>query len=564
MTAEKAGDGREILAFIRGLKDAGLKDVARSLLPVAVLAIVSAVLMVLVPYLFSRLIDDLADGWTGNAAWIVAGYALLLGGGLVIRHMVEYLGYMCAERMACAISIAFFDRLMRKTATFFVDNNIVAIRQAQARGAMAMNVIVQLGLGVILTGMVQFLATLVTLGTAVTSAIAAIVAAYGVVFVGVTYLAAARTRRYLDAAIDADQQVAQVFGNVIGAVEAVRQVGGTTWARHHHETQMRGLLACWAVYCRRRIAYASVYGGALVVQIGITFALLLPAWRAGQLTIGDVVLFNTLLLQLNQPFEAAGHAIDDVIRSMARLRPLLRMWQAPEMPMRSGAPPVVISDGMITFDRVGYVHADGRGAPKITATARRGHITWIVGETGAGKTTLMRLLTKALDPGTGRVLIDGTDLTDIDPDAWYAVVGIVPQEPVLIADSVAMNVTFGRIRNEARLNAALAAAQLQERVHAMPAGVETVVGERGFRLSGGERQRIVIARALYDDPAILLLDEAGSALDPATEAGILDGIRQLTDRVTVVAVTHRLGVIQPGDAVITLPDGVSSVAPGPA
>jgi ABC-type multidrug transport system fused ATPase/permease subunit len=122
-----------------------------------------------------------------------------------------------------------------------------------------------------------------------------------------------------------------------------------------------------------------------------------------------------------------------------------------------------------------------------------------------------------------------------------------------------MNVTFGRPRDEGRLNAALAAARMLERVQAMPAGLETVVGERGFRLSGGERQRIAIARALYGDPAVLLLDEAGSALDPATEENILDGIRQIVDRVTVIAVTHRPGVIRPGDTVITLASGGSPV-----
>ncbi|MEN3165739.1 ATP-binding cassette domain-containing protein [Tistrella mobilis] len=225
----------------------------------------------------------------------------------------------------------------------------------------------------------------------------------GSALIGITWLATSRTRGHLDAAIDADQQVAQVFGNVIGAVEAVRQVGGTAWTRDHHQRQMYGLLDRWAAYCRRRIAYAAIYGVALALLIAITFALLLPAWRAGQLTIGEVVLYNTLLLQLNQPLEAAGHVIDDVVRSLTRLRPLLRMWQAPEMPIRLHAQPLVIRDGAVTFDHLGYVHADGRGLSGLRATARRGHVTWIMGETGAGKTTFMRLLTRALEPGTGRI-----------------------------------------------------------------------------------------------------------------------------------------------------------------
>ncbi|MAM74268.1 MAG: hypothetical protein CMO29_10735 [Tistrella sp.] len=126
------------------------------------------------------------------------------------------------------------------------------------------------------------------------------------------------------------------------------------------------------------------------------------------------------------------------------------------------------------------------------------------------------------------------------------------QKTSCLSGPLTMNVAFGRLSDEWCVVAVLAAAQILDRVQAMPGGMETVVGERGFRLSGGERQRIAIARALYGAPAVLLLDEAGSALDPATEESILDGIRRLADRVTVIAVTHRPAVIRPGDTVITL------------
>lgn len=164
----------------------------------------------------------------------------------------------------------------------------------------------------------------------------------------------------------------------------------------------------------------------------------------------------------------------------------------------------------------------------------------------------LRLLLKGLEPIDGRILADETDLARITSDDWFAHVGVVPQDVALLNDTLSVNIVLGRPFDLHRLHKAAMQASILSRIEAMPEGFETVVGERGLKLSGGERQRVAIARALYGEPAILILDEASSALDDDTERQIMDGLRALADDLTILAVTHRVSSIRPGDQIVRL------------
>ncbi|WP_234844156.1 ATP-binding cassette domain-containing protein [Sinorhizobium meliloti] len=149
-------------------------------------------------------------------------------------------------------------------------------------------------------------------------------------------------------------------------------------------------------------------------------------------------------------------------------------------------------------------------------------------------------------------MADETDLARITSDDWFAHVGVVPQDVALLNDTLSVNIVLGRPFDLHRLHKAAMQASILSRIEAMPEGFETVVGERGLKLSGGERQRVAIARALYGEPAILILDEASSALDDDTERQIMDGLRDLADDLTILAVTHRVSSIRPGDQIVRL------------
>ena len=213
----------------------------------------------------------------------------------------------------------------------------------------------------------------------------------------------------------------------------------------------------------------------------------------------------------------------------------------------------------IEFEQVSFAYAEAEHTVLhgISLTIRRGESIGIVGPTGAGKSTLADLLVGLLRPSTGRIMIDGQDLRD-RRFAWKHRVGYVPQSIFLLDDSLIRNIAFGFADAEIdldRVRAVVRMVQLEQLVATLPAGLDTVVGERGVRFSGGERQRVGIARALYHDPDLLVFDEATSALDQATEAEVTRAIESLQGRKTLLVIAHRLATVKHCDRLVFIADG---------
>ncbi|MEZ5558673.1 MAG: ABC transporter ATP-binding protein [Pseudomonadales bacterium] len=217
----------------------------------------------------------------------------------------------------------------------------------------------------------------------------------------------------------------------------------------------------------------------------------------------------------------------------------------------------------IRLEHVGFGYGEARVLDDVSIEIRRGEITCLVGGSGTGKSTVADLVIGLIRPDTGRLLVDGVPLAQLDLTAWRRRIGYVPQDNLLLHDSVLMNVTLGDPAiSESQVMAALTAAGAAEFVAGLPEGLDTPVGERGARLSGGQRQRIMIARALAHEPWLLILDEATSALDPATEAAICSTLEALKGRVTILTVTHQSAMRELADRVYRVEAG--RIAPEPA
>jgi ABC-type bacteriocin/lantibiotic exporter with double-glycine peptidase domain len=205
---------------------------------------------------------------------------------------------------------------------------------------------------------------------------------------------------------------------------------------------------------------------------------------------------------------------------------------------------------------------------RVSCAVARGEWIAFVGPTGSGKSTLVDILLGLLQPTSGRVTIDGAELTPERHRAWQAQTAYVPQQIFLVDDTVEANICFGVPADEvdkARMERAARVAQIHDFVvNEMPAGYQTVVGDRGIRVSGGQRQRIGIARALYRDPVLLVLDEATSALDGGTEAIFFEALRKAHEKCTVVSITHRVTTTRNFDRVHRLESGllVGTFGPG--
>ena len=224
-----------------------------------------------------------------------------------------------------------------------------------------------------------------------------------------------------------------------------------------------------------------------------------------------------------------------------------------------GATPVLRQ--AIRFENVGFQYRDAWVLRNVALTIPAGGITVIVGPSGAGKTTAVDLITALLRPQEGEIWIDDLPLQRVDWRAWRRMIGYVPQDTVLLHDTVRNNVTLGDPElTAADAESALRAAGIWDLVCGLPEGLDTVVGERGGKLSGGQRQRVAIARALAHKPRLLILDEATSALDPETEIAICATLEALRGELTIIAISHQSPLVDVADRVYRVGDGTAALA----
>ncbi len=291
------------------------------------------------------------------------------------------------------------------------------------------------------------------------------------------------------------------------------------------------------------------------------FAGLSIAGGSPAITIGTLVAFTTLQTRMFFPIQSLLSVSVDVQSSLALFERVFDYLDEPvEIRERPGAPLIPASEvrGQVSFEGVGFRYGpEGdwtlRGVdlavPPATTLA-------LVGETGAGKTTLAYLLARLYDPQEGAVRIDGFDVRELSLHSLAEIVGVVSQETYLFHASVRDNLRFARPdADDVELEAAARAAQIHDLIGSLPEGYETMVGERGYRFSGGEKQRIAIARAVLRNPPVLILDEATSALDAHTELAVQEALDRLAAGRTVVAIAHRLSTVRRAEQIAVLEAG---------
>ncbi|MFT9257493.1 MAG: ABC transporter ATP-binding protein, partial [Acetobacter sp.] len=274
--------------------------------------------------------------------------------------------------------------------------------------------------------------------------------------------------------------------------------------------------------------------------------------------LGDFSGFVAALLLAARPLRALGAlnaALQEGLAGLVRIFDIID--EKPAVTERANAVPLPAGHGHLVFDNVGFVYSDGRtGLAGLSFDARPGFTVALVGPSGAGKSTALSLVPRLHDVSTGRILLDGEDLRDLQLAALRDSMAYVSQDPLLFDLSIRDNILIGRPgASRVEMEAAARAAAAETFILGLPEGYDTQVGPGGQRLSGGQRQRVALARALLRNPRLLLLDEATSALDTENEAAVQEALATLRQGRTTLIVAHRLSTIRSADLVVVLADG---------
>jgi ATP-binding cassette subfamily B protein len=313
----------------------------------------------------------------------------------------------------------------------------------------------------------------------------------------------------------------------------------------------------WARFYRRfalnGVVIATIFGSFLA----FTIVYAASEVHDGVMTVGEFVLVNTYMLQVVRPVETLGNAVQSLAQGLALLENMLELFHERTEPSSACSGNALEGPGRLDFEDVRLSYRSGQLTLRgVSFRLLPGKTLGIVGASGAGKSSLVRLLVRLIEPDSGCIRLDGVPISDLPLARLREAVAVVPQDTILFNDTIAYNISFGRrgctiedVERAAQLS------HLHEFIGSLPEGYKTRVGERGVKLSGGEKQRVAIARAAIKKPQIYVFDEATSSLDSATERAILRNFREISRSSTTLVIAHRLSTVVHADEIVVLEDG---------
>jgi len=519
----------------------------------------------LTPYFAGRLVDAVASGAAANEiAWNAAltAFGFLAGLGflaLLLRFSIYMLIIRLTLRMMSDVTTHAFKRVQRFSSDWHANAFAGSTVRKITRGMWALDQLNDTLLIALLPSIIALIGSTLLLGL-FWPVMGLIVGIGSVIYIAVAVLLS--TGWVAPAASLANMWDTRMGGALADAISCNAVVKGFG-AETREESRLQGVIGKWRSRTKRTWERGTINGAAQQVMLWVMRVSIIGTglllWQAGVAEAGDITFVITSFLVLQGYLRDIGQHVRNLQRSVNDMEELVRLDDEPlGIEDRQNARPIAIAAGGIAFEHVDF-HYGVHSRPLYTdldVTIRPGERVGLVGHSGSGKTTFVKLIQRLYDVTGGRIAIDGVDIRDVEQASLRRQIAIVQQEPVLFHRSLAENIAYGRPEaSRAEIVEAAKLANAHQFIEALPKGYETLVGERGVKLSGGERQRVAIARAFLSNARVLILDEATSSLDSESELLIQQAMDRLMVGRTTLVIAHRLSTVRSLDRLLVFDGG---------
>lgn len=518
-----------------------------------------------VPLAYSKVVDRLSH----PQSLALAPMALVIGYGLVrlvsaaLTNLRDALFAPVRFRVARQAAFRSFQHMHKLSLRFHLDRRTGGVTRAIERGTEGVETLLRMGMSLSPTILQALLVAVVIWRVFDWRYVALIVVMIGA-YIGFTVKF---TSWRLGIRRQMNETNSEASGKALDSLlnyETVKYFGNEA----HEATRYDNAQARYET-AARKTQYslgALNFGQAAIIAVALTLVMLLAGRdvEAGRISVGQFVMVNTYLLQLYGPLNFLGSVYSAIRTAMVDLEHMFSLVEE-HVEVADPAAPLPIAAHLQDSDAAEVEFRDvrfGYGPEReilhgVSFIAQPGKKLAIVGSTGAGKSTISRLLFRFYDVWSGAVLVDGHDVREYRQADLRAAIGVVPQDTVLFNETIGYNIAYGRLgATPSEVEQAARLAQIHDFIMSLPDGYNTQVGERGLKLSGGEKQRVAIARTILKDPRVLVLDEATSALDTHTEQEIQVALKTVSARRTTLVIAHRLSTIVDADEILVMGQGV--------
>jgi len=517
-----------------------------------------------VPLVLKKIIDQLSVSAASPHALLVLPLAALVAYGLlrlsttVFTELREFLFARVTQRAVRTIALRVFRHLHALSLRFHLNRQTGGMTRDIERGTRGVSSLISYTLFNILPTLVEITLVLTYLVTHYDIWFSAITAVALVSYIAFTVIVTNWRTHFRRTMNDLDSKANTKAIDSLINYETVKYFGNEDYEAKRYDEGLQSFENA-AVRSQTSLSVLNT-GQSLIIATAVTLIL----WRAtegviaGTMTLGDLVLVNSFMIQLYIPLNFLGVIYREIKQSLADMERLFSLLdQNREVADGPDAKPLHAGGARVVFSNVNFSYESKRQILfDVDFAIAAGTTTAVVGHSGSGKSTLSRLLFRFYDVNSGSISIDGQDLRQVTQQSLRSAIGIVPQDTVLFNDTIEYNIAYGKPgASHADIVAAARAASIHDFIETLPDGYKTMVGERGLKLSGGEKQRVAIARTLLKNPAILIFDEATSALDSKAEQAIQAQLKEIARNRTTLVIAHRLSTVADAQQILVLDHG---------